>query len=298
MSEAHTPIVVVTGASSGIGYACVEALIASGRFVFGSVRNEADALRLKEKFGSGFAPLLFDVTDGAAVQRAAHVVEERLEGRALAGLVNNAGVALPGPLLFQPIEEIRRQFEVNVIGQVQVIQAFAPLLGAGAKRDGTPGRIVNMSSVAGTVASPFVGAYAASKHALEGLSDALRRELAIFGVDVVVIEPGVIRTPIWDKAQAVDLSELDPTVYGRSAERLQMWAANQVEVGTPAEIVAKAVLRALDERRPPVRIRVVQNYLLDWVLPRILPTRILDRLITKRLGLLPPSEGVQVPPPT
>ncbi len=172
-------------------------------------------------------------------------------------------------------------------GQLRVIQAFGPLLGAGATRQGPPGRIVNMSSVAGTMASPFVGAYAASKHALEGMSDALRRELMLFGVDVIVIEPGVIRTPIWDKAQDANFSRYNSTPYGASARRVQEWAADQSHSGAPVELVAKAVLRALDASHPPTRIRVVPNYLTDWMLPRMLPARLLDWLIAKRLGLLP-----------
>jgi NAD(P)-dependent dehydrogenase (short-subunit alcohol dehydrogenase family) len=289
MTDASRPFAVITGASTGIGYACVEALIQAGWFVFGSVRSELDSRRLQQSFGADFAPLLFDVTDEAAVKRAAGVVEERLKGCTLAGLVNNAGVALPGPLLHQSIEEFRRQIETNLVGQLIVIQAFAPLLGAGAKREGRPGRIVAMSSVAGSLASPFVGAYAASKHALEGFSDALRRELMIFGIDVIIIEPGVIKTPIWDKADAGNPSAYDGTVYGPAMRRLQKWAKEHGPRGAPAELVARAVLRALTARRPPARIQVVPRYFLDFVLPRLLPARLLDWLIAKRMGLLPIS---------
>lgn len=281
--------VVVTGVSTGIGYAVLEALTGAGYHVFGGVRAEADCERLQSRFGaSNFTPLLFDVTDAAAVARAARETERRLAGASLSGLVNNAGVAFPGPLLYQPIDEFRRQIEINLIGQLSVIQAFAPLLGAGgAPRGGAPGRIVNMSSVAGTVATPFLGAYAASKHALEGLSDALRRELMIFGVDVVVIEPGVIATPIWDKAEHADFARYDATVYGPSTRHLQKWAVERGRLGPPADRAASAVLRALTDPRPPARIRVVPNYLLDWLLPRLLPTRFVDRLIARRMKLLP-----------
>lgn len=281
--------VVVTGVSTGIGYAVLEALTRAGYHVFGSVRGAADSERLQSRFGaSNFTPLLFDVTDAAAVAEAARETERRLDGATLSGLVDNAGVALPGPLLYQPLDEFRRQIEINLIGQLSVIQAFAPLLGASEEpRRGAKGRIVNMSSVAGSVATPYLGAYAASKHALEGLSDALRRELMIFGVDVVVIEPGVIATPIWDKAEHADFSRYQNTVYGPSTRRLQKWAVERGRLGPPADRVANAVLRALSDPRPPARIRVVSNYLLDWVLPRVLPARLLDRLIAKRMGLLP-----------
>ncbi|OAI22336.1 oxidoreductase [Methylosinus sp. R-45379] len=289
--------VVVTGVSTGIGYTLVEALTAQGFHVFGSVRNPADSERLQARFGAAsFTPLVFDVTDAAAVAEAARETERRLDGASLAGLVNNAGAAFPAPLLYQPIEEVRLQLEVNVIGQIAVTQAFAPLLGASPeKRNRPPGRIVNMSSVAGSLASPFLGAYAASKHALEGLSDALRRELMIFGVDVVVIEPGVIATPIWDKAESADFGRYDSTVYGPSARRLQKWAVEKGRLGPPPERVAAAVLRALTEKRPPARIRVVPNYLLDWLLPRLLPARLVDRILAERMGLLPPAEAFHPP---
>ncbi|PWB94845.1 SDR family NAD(P)-dependent oxidoreductase [Methylosinus sporium] len=289
--------VVVTGVSTGIGYALVEALTAQGFHVFGSVRTPADSERLQARFGAAsFTSLLFDVTDAAAVAEAVRETERRLGGAGLAGLVNNAGAAFPAPLLYQPIEEVRLQIEINVIGQIAVTQAFAPLLGASpAKRNEPPGRIVNMSSVAGSLASPFLGAYAASKHALEGASDALRRELMIFGVDVVVIEPGVIATPIWDKAENADFGRYDSTVYGPSARRLQKWAVEKGRLAPPPERVAAAVLRALTEKRPPARIRVVPNYLLDWLLPRLLPARLVDRILAKRMGLLPPAEAFHPP---
>ena len=198
----------MTGASTGIGAACVDLLVEKGFLVFASVRKDSDAAALTARHGASVIPLLFDVTDAESIAAAARDVEARLEGETLAGLVNNAGVAVPGPLLHLPIDDFRRQIEVNLIGQLRIIQAFAPLLGAGAQRRGAPGRIVNMSSVAGRFAAPFLGAYAASKFGLEGMSDALRRELIVYGVDVVLIEPGMIATPIWDKAEETDLADV------------------------------------------------------------------------------------------
>ena len=192
--------VVVTGASTGIGAACVSLLVEKGFLVFASVRKDSDAAALVARHGASVIPLLFDVTDAESIAAAARDVGARLGDETLAGLVNNAGVAVPGPLLHLPIDDFRRQMDVNLIGQLRIIQAFAPLLGAGAQRRGAPGRIVNMSSVAGRFAAPFLGAYAASKFGLEGMSDALRRELMVYGVDVVLIEPGMSATPIWDKA--------------------------------------------------------------------------------------------------
>lgn len=278
--------VVVTGASTGIGFACVEALIRGGFFVFGSVRRREDADRLQRAFGAHFAPLIFDVTNADEIAAAAKILDARLEGETLTGLVNNAGVALPGPLLHQPLEEFKRQFEVNLFGQFRVIQSFAPFLGADRNRRGAPGRIVNMSSIAGKSAMPYLGAYAASKHALEGLSDALRRELMLYGIDVIVIEPGVIATPIWEKAEHAPLDRYDSTPFGEGARRMQKYALGRGKQGAPPELVARAVLRALNEKRPPTRMVVVARPLLDWFLPRLIPERVFDRLIAKRLGFL------------
>lgn len=188
--------VIVTGASTGIGWGCVKVLIASGIRVFGSVRKRIDADRLSKEFGTNFRPLIFDVTDAAAVAAGAKEVEAALGDETLFGLVNNAGIAVPGPLLYQEIDDFKHQITVNLVGQLIVTQAFAPLLGVDRSRRGAPGRIVMMSSVAGRNASPFVGAYSASKFALEGLSESLRRELMLFGIDVIIVAPGAVATPI------------------------------------------------------------------------------------------------------
>lgn len=278
--------IVVTGASTGIGAACVESLTKGGFFVFGSVRKTEDAERLQKRFGADCSPLLFDVTDGEAVARAAKRVEGQLSGETLAGLVNNAGVAVPGPLLHLAMDDFRRQIETNLIGQLQVTQAFAPLLGARTPQGGPPGRIVNMSSVAGRFATPFLGAYNASKFALEGMSDALRRELMIYGIDLVLIEPGMIATPIWDKAERADFSEFDKTIYGPAARRVQKWAVDGGRDAPGPEVVAEAVLRALTAPRPPARIPIVTSRILGWTLPGVMPTRLVDWLTARRLGFL------------
>ena len=163
--------VVVTGASTGIGWGCVKVLTQRGFRVYGSVRKQADADRLAKDFGEAFRPLIFDVTDEAAVKAGARQLADEMRGETLAGLVNNAGIAVPGPLLHLDVDAFRKQMEVNVTGQLIVTQAFAPMLGAAPDvKAKTPGRICMMSSVGGKVASPFVGPYSASKFALEGLS--------------------------------------------------------------------------------------------------------------------------------
>lgn len=279
--------VVVTGASTGIGAACVDLLVEKGFLVFPSVRKESDAAELIARYGAAVAPLLFDVTDGEAILGAAREVEARLDGETLAALVNNAGVAVPGPLLHLPIDDFRRQLEINLIGQLRVIQAFAPLLGAGEAQRGPPGRIVNMSSVAGRFAAPFLGTYNASKFGLEGMSDALRRELMVYGVDVVLIEPGMIATPIWDKAEETDLGMFKGTVYADPGRRMLKWLVEEGRQTPGPEVVASAVLQALTAPRPPVRIPVVRNRFTDYTLRSLLPARLIDWLTARRLRLLP-----------
>jgi NAD(P)-dependent dehydrogenase (short-subunit alcohol dehydrogenase family) len=283
--------VVVTGASTGIGAACVDLLVEKGFLVFASIRNDADADALTARHAAAVVPLYFDVTDADAVADAVRCVEARLAGETLAGLVNNAGIVVPGPLLHLPIEDFRRQIEVNLIGQLQVIQAFAPLLGAGEARRGAPGRIVNMSSVAGRFAAPFLGAYNASKFGLEGMSDALRRELMVYGVDLILIEPGMIATPIWDKAEETDLRRFEGTPYAAPGRRMLNWLVREGRRAPGPEVVARAVLRALTAPRPPVRIPVVRNRFTDYTLPSLLPARLVDWLTARRLGLMKKDSG-------
>ena len=281
--------VVVTGASTGIGYAIAQMLAREGFHVFAGVRRRQDADRLIEEIGDELTPLVFDIADPEGLAEAARDVGERLGRTTLAGLVNNAGIATAGPLLHQPIEEFRRQLEINVVAQVAVVQAFAPLLGADRTRTGDPGRIINMSSVAGRIAAPFLGAYAASKHALEAVSDSLRRELILYGVDVIVIEPGSVATPIWDKAESADYTPYFRTDYKDSVSRLRAHALKEGRAGFPPERVAASVLRALVAPKPPTRIPVVPGRLKNWLLPRLLPDRALDALIAKGLGLRRPE---------
>jgi len=278
--------VVVTGASTGIGYASAKMLIAAGFRVFGSVRNKADAERVSKELGPSFTPLLFDVTDEQAVKNAAAVVRAALAGETLAVLVNNAGVSVPGPLLEIPIADFRRQMEINVTGQVIALQAFAPMLGVDPAFRGPPGRIVMISSVAGQRALPFAGPYSASKHAIEGLSESLRRELMLFGIDVIVIGPGPIKTAIWAKGEKVDLSRWSHTPYFEPIQKMRGGMQAAGAAGLPAEDVAQLVLHALTARKPWVRYTITPGQGSRWLMS-LLPKRMQDRLIAKRLGLLP-----------
>jgi NAD(P)-dependent dehydrogenase (short-subunit alcohol dehydrogenase family) len=278
--------VVVTGVSSGIGYGVAKALIGRGYRVFGSVRREADAERLEAQLGERFAPLVFDVTDREAVLRAAEEVGGVLGTGGLAGLVNNAGVAIAGPLMHQPLEEVRTHFEVNVFGLISTTQAFLPLLGATRTRTHPPGRVVNISSVGGSVGQPFIGAYVGTKHAVEGVSDSLRRELLPYGIDVIVIRPGAVKTEIWGKAAEPGVEAYADTEYAGPLADFQEYAANLAKGGYTPEEFGKRVADAFEARRPKTRYAIVPGRLTGWTIPTLLPDRLLDRIIGRSVGLL------------
>lgn len=278
--------VVVTGVSTGIGLACAEGLLAAGWRVFGSVRTEARGAELKAKLGDTFTPLLFDVTDGPAILRAAEQVRAALGGQKLGGLVNNAGIAVAGPLAHLPIEEMQHQLDVNVLGPMRTAQAFIPLLGADRSLAGEPGRIVQISSVAGKVAMPFLGPYVASKHALEGMSHALRRELMLHGIDVVIIGPGAVATPIWDKAEQIDDAPYAHTEYIDAMRKVSAEMLKGGRKGYPPSRIAEAVRTALETSRPKTRYAVVPDWFAGWTVPTSLPDRTLDGLLGKAFGLL------------
>ncbi|HYN08910.1 MAG TPA: SDR family NAD(P)-dependent oxidoreductase [Vicinamibacterales bacterium] len=276
--------VVVTGTSTGIGYSTAQVLTKQGMRVFGSVRQAADGERLQRELGQLFVPLLLDVTDTTAVARAAEQVAAQLAGRTLFGLVNNAGVAFPGPLLHLPIADFRYQLEVNLTAQLFLTQTFAPLLGADERRQGAPGRIVMISSISGRTASPFVGAYSTSKFGLEGMSECLRRELMVFGIDVIVIAPGAVATPIWNKVESLDVGRLAHTRYGASLKMVKDLAIENGRRGLPAEVIGRAVLTALTATRPKTRYTITPEPI-KFFIGKLLPKRVLDRMIAKRLGL-------------
>ncbi len=264
-----TGAVLVTGASSGIGAAIARELARRGVVVFGTIRRPQDAAGLAKL---GATPVTMDVTDAAAIAKAQAEVERALAGRPLSGLVNNAGIPVAGPLELLPLAELRRILEVNVVGVVAVTQAFLPLLKQ------AHGRIVNISSVSGRAALPFMGPYAASKFALEGLSDSLRRELLPFGVDVIVVQPGSVQSKIWDKVEAMDLSPYRGTPYGPALERFRDQALRGARRAPSPDGVARAVAKALTARRPPTRI-LVTDYALLTRLMFGLPDRWMDWLV-------------------
>ncbi len=274
--------IVVTGASTGIGYAIAQRFVNSGWQVFGSVRKAEDGERLQRELG--VTPLQFDVTDAGAIAAAAEQVSAALGGRTLNGLVNNAGLSVAGPLLYMPEKTLRLQMDVNFMGPVHVQQAFAPLLGADRSRQGRPGRIAQISSVAGESGFPFMGAYSASKHALEGMSESLRRELLLFGIEVSVIAPGAIVTPIWGKGETSDLDQYRDTPYAEALGKFEQGLADMGKRGLPASRVADATWNAMTARKPKLRYQVIPRKFREWTLPNLMPKRMVDRYLAKMFG--------------
>jgi hypothetical protein len=206
----------------------------------------------------------------------------------LTGLVNNAGIALAGPVLGLSAEEFRRQMDVNVMGPVIATQAFGPLLGADPSLKGPRGRIVMISSVAGKNGNPLTPAYAASKHAIEGLSESLRRELMLFGIDVIIIAPGAVKTPIWSKADEIDMSAYKNSPCLPALEKVRQFTQHLNQIGLPPEKIAERIAEALTSSHPKVRYAITPDPM-RHLITAILPKRMVDRIIAKRLGLMPPA---------
>jgi len=285
MSETnqHPPAVLITGASTGIGQACALELDRRKFRVFAGVRTEAAGDRLRKNASSMLTPVMIDVTDSASISAAALKIKEQIGNHGLAGLVNSAGIGVSGPLELVPIEELRRQFEVNVIGQVAVIQAFLPLLRI------AKGRIVNIGSVNGALTPPYLGPYSASKFALEAITDALRIELRTWGIRVSIVEPGAIDTPIWEKSfadadrlantipsQAMALYVLDLAAVRNNMTKI----AKQAE---PVDAVVRAVVHALTAPNPKTRyflhygnrlhfrgFKLIPDVIRDWIIRRVM----------------------------
>ncbi|MBM4126071.1 MAG: SDR family oxidoreductase [Nitrospira sp.] len=284
MSIGNGRAVVVTGASTGIGAACAVHLDRLGFLVFAGVRKIQDGTALQQQ-GTGLIPILLDVTDGALIQQAHALVAERVGSNGVHGLVNNAGIAVVGPLEGVPISDLRKQLEINVIGQIAVTQAFLPLIRT------ARGRIVNMGSIAGRGALPLMGPYSASKFALEAMTDALRLELQQWGIHVSIVEPGAIATPIWEKSgkDAAALEIAMPThmrsLYATlvAAVRTVVGEASARAIATDA--VSHAVEHALTASRPKTRYLVGTDAKLRAVMIKLLPDRLSDAVLTWALKL-------------
>ena len=273
--------VLVTGASTGLGEQICKCLAGHGYHILAGIRNMADGIRLVSDYGSGIHPLLLDVTDQDMVTQARQAALEIMSENPLVAIINNAGIVVNGACLYIPIQEWQRQFDVNLYGVIRVTNTFFPLLTrAKLPEDDHPRRIINMSSVSGLFSSPFIGPYSASKFALEAMSDALRRELYMHDVQVVLLEPGNIRTPIWNKAKD------SPSWLSGEYESIRTFKDRlidrNIETGYPVEILDPYVIRAVRAKRVKVRY-LIRGEKWKFRLTQLLPVRWVDRMIAKRL---------------
>lgn len=277
--------VVITGASTGIGQACALACVNNGITVFAGVRTDEAGEALRRRGGERLIPIQLDITDAESIRQAETVVRERVGLTGVSGLVNNAGIAVGSPLEVIPIDALRRQLEVNVIGQVTATQAFLPLLRL------ARGRIVNMGSIAGRGTIPIMGPYSASKHALEALTDALRLELQPWGIHVSIVEPGAIATPIWEKSTktgdeiATVVGQAGVALYGDLVVRVKERVAEAARRAISPNIVARTVLHALTAAKPKTRYLVGSDARVRALMLKWLPDRAQDWILTKVLAL-------------
>ena len=275
--------VLVTGASTGIGRATALRLDASGWKVFAGVRREADAESLRAEASPHLVPVILDVTEPDQIAAVAGQLEGEIDG-GLDGLVNNAGVAIPGPLETIPIEDFRRQLEVNLVAYVAVTQALLPQI----RR--AEGRIVFVSSIGGRIAFPFGGPYHASKFGTEAIGDVFRQELRPWGLRVSIIEPGSIDTPIWERGQrkGEEIEAKSPRtslLYGAALEKFRKVIEDTAERGIPPEKVAKAISHALESSRPRARYLVGLDAKVQARLQPLIPTPLFDRIVARQLNL-------------
>lgn len=275
--------VLVTGASTGIGWETCLELAQKGYYVFGTVRKSEDMEKLDQQLGAKGKALMMDVTDIEAIQAARTSVEKVVGDQGLFALINNAGIAASGPLQHITLDEYRYQFEVNLFGVVATIQNFLPLLGALPKPPHPPGRIINVSSVSGSVAMPFVSPYVASKFALNGLSHSLRRELKIFDIPVVILAPGRVKTPIWQKESATNVDKYSHTHYQEVIQKFHKIVRGRAAEGLEAPVIAQKVAQILEKNKPKAHYIIASQMLKNWYIPRYLPTVWFDHLLNRLL---------------
>ncbi len=278
--------ILITGASTGIGFDCVRALLAEDFTVVATVRKIEDQLNLLKVFSNQkLHVIMVDVAEFAQVEKIPAQLAQ-LGITQLAGLVNNAGVALAAPFLHQPFSEIQQMIQVNVLSLMKITQVLLPILGADPNSK-SKGRIVNISSVAGQSATPFLSCYAASKFAVEGFSEGLRREMMLYGIKVIVIGPGSIKTPIWQKGFGIVKERYNQTEYATSFHKFISMALGSEKNGLETSAVSTLVVDAFKKTNPSFRYSPVPQKLTTWFLPKLLPMKLYDRLAAKMLGLNP-----------
>lgn len=275
------PNIFITGVSSGIGYDAMQTLISKGYHVIGTVRQENDARQIKDTFGVSCTILVFDVTDAAACQSQIGSIIPMLQQDGLHALINNAGIAVPGPLQHLTDGEFLHQLEVNVMAVRRITNILLPYLGTDKRY--RPGRIINISSVSGLFNSPFNGAYCISKHALESMTDVYRRELAMFGIKVMAIEPGPIKTEIWRKSKGT-LDRFKETPYGEVLSSADKMIENAEKSALDVRVISKIITDIVEDKSYQTRYLVHRKPLLFKLLAYYLPDKWADKLIAKTLA--------------
>ena len=276
--------IMITGISTGIGRGTLDYFVSKGFHVYGSVRSTKDANRLKRIYKDKLTTIIFDVTKLAQLKKAAAFIKKDLNDSNLLALVNNAGTSFPGPLLRQSVKDFEKQIDINLNGAFRVIKYFAPLCGAEKNNNYKKGVIFNISSLSGKIGMPGLGAYTASKHGLEGLSQSLRRELLRYGVDVVIIGPGPIKSEIFNKVDKKFLESLKKSDYAKAAKLIPKRNKNALKIAFPAIEVGKLIFNALHNPNRKTRYTITPNKMMYWTVPMTISDRMLDRLIQKRSG--------------
>ena len=277
--------VVITGISTGIGLATARKFLQENYRVFGSVRKQKDATRLSDSLGPNLVPLLFDVTDHKAIAKEADKVSNLVGEKGVSLLINNAGIAVNGPVADLELDDYQFQFDVNFFGLIATTKAFLPLLGATKGSKYPPGKIFNISSVSGEISYPFMSPYVASKHAVEGFSKSLRQELLLFGVDVIIIGPGATKTPIWDKVEPFD-EKLFESDYGEILVRFRSQIMKESEDAMDADLLAHKIFDIFIDNKPRTRYAILKNKFTRWTLPRyLLSDRQVDNFVRKIFGI-------------
>jgi len=276
--------IVITGCSGGIGYGLVRKFIDEGYIVFAGVRKQTDAEKLQNEFGKNVIPVIIDVTRKSTIQDSLKTVSEKLNGKGLGGLINNAGTVAPGPVMFMDMEQIKTMFEVNAYGPLEVSRAFLPLLGMQKNHNSKPGRIINITSGSGQLAVPFLGGYSGSKHALEGIMNTLRQELKPYGIEVVNIAPGFVNSSIGEKL--TDVSPYKNTDYINSLQKFSDTTLNQLKKeGHTIDQQAELIFKIFNRKKPDARYSTAKNKFKNWILLKYTPNNIREKLIAKIFGL-------------
>ena len=277
----HKGHILITGVSTGIGHALTRVFINEGFSVFGTVRSKEDCKRLMKEMGKVlFTALILDVTSNEQISNAVSQVEQQTGEEGLIGIINNAGMAIGGPVEYIPMEEFKHQFEVNLFGLIDITRQFLPLI---KKNPSDKKRIINIGSVSGKLSAPFMAGYVSSKHALEGLTGSWRKELMVYGIDMILIGPGSIKTPIWTKGQST--FSYDQTEYRMPFSRFRSYIEKVGERGENVDRFAHQVLRVFMAKKPKTRYAFVKGKLLHWYIPLLIPSRVYDRLVRKMLGI-------------